>query len=91
MPSVMDMIKWRDKWIRMTPQLRNQVITDMIAWLESDERPKCKAEHLSHLIQFETELQSLLNQNVLSERWFLQAAQTHGAFPFYAAFMRRAL
>ena len=91
MPSVMDMIKWRDKWIRMTPPLRNQVITDTIAWLESDERAKCKPDHLTHLIQFETELQTLLNQKGLSEQWFLLAAQTYGTFPFYTAFIRRVL
>lgn len=87
----MDTIKWRDKWIRLTPSLRNQIITDSIAFLESEERPKCKPEHLSHLINFENALQSLLNQQKVSESWFSQNAQTYGSFPFFAAFIRRVL
>lgn len=87
----MDLIKWRDKWSRMTPQLRNSAITDTIAWLESDERPKCKPDHLSFLIQFETDLQNLLNQSRLPDQWFITAAQTYGNFPFYTAFIRRVL
>lgn len=91
MPSVMDTIKWRDKWIRLSPSLRNQVITDSIAWLESDERPKCKPEHLSHLINFENALQSLLNQQKVAESWFSLNANTYGSFPFFASFLRRVL
>jgi hypothetical protein len=91
MPSTMDIIKWRDKWIRLSTSLRNSAITDTIAWLESDERPKCKAEHVSHLINFENELQNLLNQQKISESWFISSAQTYGSFPFFSAFIRRIL
>jgi hypothetical protein len=87
----MDTIKWRDKWIRLSPSLRNQVITDTIAWLESEERPKCKPEHLSHLINFENTLQSLLNQQKVAESWFSLNANTYGSFPFFANFLRRVL
>jgi len=91
MPSTMDLIKWRDKWSRLTPALRNGIITDTIAWLESDERQKCKPDHLSHLINFENELQGLLNQQRVAEGWFFAAGQTYGSFPFFAAFIRRIL
>jgi hypothetical protein len=87
----MDLIKWRDKWVRMSMSLRNGLITDTIAWLESDERQKCKSDHLSFLIQFETELQALLNQPRVSEQWFSTAGQTYGNFPFFASFIRRVL
>ena len=91
MPSVMDMIRWRDKWVRLSPSVRNSLISDSIAWLESEERPKVKPEHLPHLIQFENELQNMLNQQRLNETWFTMAAQSYGSFPFYAAFLRRVL
>jgi len=91
MPSTMDLIKWRDKWVKMNVSLRNGVITDTIAWFESSEREKCKPDHLSFLIQFETELQALLNQPRVSEQWFITAGQTYGNFPFFASFIRRIL
>ena len=87
----MDMMKWRDKWIRFSPAIRNSLITDTIAWLENEERPKVKPEHLSHLINFENALQGLLNQQKLSEGWFSMTAQTYGSFPFYERFLRRVL
>ena len=91
MPSTMDLIKWKDKWSRLTPILRNGVITDTISWLESDERSKCKPEHLSHLINFENELQALLNQQKVADGWFIRSGQTYGSFPFFASFIRRVL
>lgn len=91
MPSVMDNIKLRDKLIRLSVPLRNQVITDTVAWLESEERPKCKPEHLSYLIDFENSLQSLLNQQKIEPAWFPKIAQTYGTFPFYDRFVRRTL
>ena len=91
MPSVMDTIKWRDKWVRLSPAIRNSMITDSISWLESEERPKCKPDHVSHLINFENELQNLLNQQKISETWFSKSAQTYGSFPFFASFIRRVL
>ncbi len=87
----MDTIKWRDKWIRLSSSLRNSLITDTVAWLESEERPKCKPEHVTHLINFENDLQNLLNQQKISETWFTTTAQTYGSFPFFAAFIRRVL
>jgi hypothetical protein len=87
----MDIIKLRDKWVRMPTGLRNTVITNAIAWLESDERPQVKPEHLSFLIDFENQLQQLLNQPRLSEQWFVQTAQTYGSFPFFDKFVRKNL
>jgi hypothetical protein len=87
----MDNIKFRNKFVAMKTPQRNQFIMDTIAWLESDERPKCKSEHLSHLVNFENELQQRLNEANISETWFTTVAQTYGSFPFYAAFIRRVL
>jgi hypothetical protein len=87
----MDVIKWRDKWVRLPPVIRNGILTETVDYLESEERPKCKPEHLSHLINFETELQGFLNVKKIPESWFTQSAQTYGSFPFYAAVIRRVL
>lgn len=85
------MIRWKDKWSRMTAAARNQIITDSIAWLESEERQKCKSEHLSHLINFENELQKQLNQTKIPDTWFMGTAQTYNSFPFFSSFLRRVL
>jgi len=87
----MDIIKLRDKWVRMPTNMRNIVLTNAVAWLESDERPTVKPEHLSHLIDFENQLQQLLNQPRISEQWFVQMAQTYGSFPFFDRFVRKNL
>lgn len=89
MPSVMDMIRWKDKWTRMSASVRNPLITDTIAWLESEERPKCKPEQLPHLVNFENELQKQLNQAKIPDPWFTFIAQSYGSFPFYERFLRR--
>jgi hypothetical protein len=91
MPSVMDTIRFRDKLMRMNVSMRNQVISESIAWLESEERPKCKPEQIPHLIQFETEFQRLLNQQEIPETWFTMTAQTYSRFPFYANLLKRLL
>ena len=87
----MDNIKFRNKFVAMKTPQRNQFIMDTIAWLESEERPKCKPEHLSHLINFENELQQRLNEAKISETWVTIVGQTYSSFPFYAAFLRRVL
>lgn len=87
----MDIIRFRDKVNRLSVPLRTQMITDGIAFLESVERPKCKPEHLSHLINFENELQQQLNQKTIPEGWFSRSAQTYASFPFYDAFLRKIL
>lgn len=91
MPSVMDTIKWRDKWIRLSAPMRNTIITDTVAWLESEQRPRCRPEHLTHLVNFENDLQSLLNQQKIQDGWFGLRANTYGSFPFFAAFIHRIL
>lgn len=87
----MDIIKLRDKLTRLSPQLRNQILSDTIAWLEAEERPKCKSEHIDELVKFETELQELLNQTKLNEAWFVHAAHVFGSFPFFERFVKRVL
>lgn len=91
MPSVMDIIKFHEKFQRLSVSVRNQVITDSIAWLESEERPKCKPEHLSHLINFENELQRQLNEKHIAQPWVQHVSNTYGSFPFYDKFIRRML
>lgn len=87
----MDIIRFKDKFTRLSISLRNQLITDGIAFLESVERPKCKPEHLSHLINFENELQQQLNQKTIPEGWFIASGRSYGPFPFYDAFLRKVL
>ena len=87
----MDIIRFRNKFIAMKTPQRNQFITDTLSWLESEERPKCKSEHVAHLVNFENELQQRLNEPTIEESWFTRVAQTYGSFPFYAAFIRRIL
>ena len=89
MPSVADLIKFRDKFSRLPTVMRNTVITDTIAWLESEERAKCKPEHLSLLVDFENELQSHLNVSKIPEAWFLKVAQTYGSCAFYERALKR--
>jgi hypothetical protein len=85
----MDLIRFRDKFNRLSTSLRNQMITDGIAFLESVERPKCRPEHLPHLITFENELQQQLNQKTIPEAWFIASGRSYGPFPFYDAFLRK--
>ena len=91
MPSTMDIIRFRDKFARVSTPIRNQLISDGIAHLESVERPKCKPDHLAHLITFENELQQQLNQKQIPEGWFIKAGQTYGSFPFFDGFLRKIL
>lgn len=91
MPSVMDNIRFRQKFVAMKSSQRNQVITEMVAWLESSIRPDIKPEHLSFLIDFENTLQSQLNKTTIPETWFQQLWSTYGSFPFYERFLRKML
>lgn len=91
MPSVMDTVKFRTKFLSMKAPVRNQVITDTIAWLESSVRPDCKPEHLSFLIDFENALQNQLNKQTIPDGWFQQMTTTYASFPFYDKFLRRIL
>ena len=85
----MDNIRFRNNFQTMKKPLRNQCITDTIAWLESQVRPSVKPEHLSFLIDFENALQSQLNAEKIPETWFNQIATTYGNFPFYEKFLNR--
>lgn len=85
----MDVLRFRTKFQQVPATVRNQIITDTIAWLESTERPKCKPEHLSHLVNFENDLQRFLNQPKVPDTWFTTAMQTYGSFPFFEAYIRR--
>jgi hypothetical protein len=85
----MDIIQWRDKMQRMALASRNIVLTDGIAWLESEERPKCKPEHVEHLVNFENALQQHLNVQRIPDGWYITAAQTYGSFPFFDRYLKR--
>ncbi len=91
MPSVMDNIRFRNKFLSVKAPQRNQLIMEMVAWLESTARPDIKPEHLSFLIDFENALQSQLNQQTISEAWFSQLWSTYSSFPFYERFLRKFL
>jgi len=87
----MDLIRWKDKWSKMNTPARNALITDTIAWLESEERGKCKPDHVIHLVNFENELQKYLNQSTIPPGWFTTTGQTYNSFSFFDKFIRRIL
>lgn len=87
----MDNLRFRTKFSAMGKQQRNQLITEMVSWLESSIRPDVKPEHLSFLIDFENTLQSQLNKDKIAETWFQQLWSTYGSFPFYERFVRKYL
>jgi hypothetical protein len=89
MPSVMDNIRFRNRFSATKKAQRNQLITETIGWLESTVRPTVKPEHLSFLIDFENALQSQLNQETISETWYQQIWTTYNSFPFYEKFLGR--
>lgn len=91
MPSVMDSLRFHEKFQRLPTFLRNQIITDTISWLEAEEKPKCKPEHLSHLTNFENELQSQLNQPHVAQVWVQHLMTTYSSMPFYEKFLRKML
>ncbi len=91
MPSVMDTLRFHEKFQRLPTSLRNQIIKDTITWLEKEERAKCKPEHLSDLTNFENELQTQLNQPHVAQVWFHHFTQTYGSMPFYDKFIRKML
>ena len=87
----MDNLRFRTKFSTMAKQQRNQLITEMVSWLESNIRPDIKPEQLSFLIDFENALQQQLNQDKISDAWFQQLWSTYGSFPFYDRFVRKYL
>ena len=89
MPSVMDNLRFYNKFAALKVQQRNQVITDAIAWLESTARPTVKPENLSFLIDFDNQLQEQLNQPSIPNGWSTKMMQTYGSFPFYDAFLKK--
>ena len=89
MPSVMDNIRFRNRFVGMSTPQRNQFITDTVSWLESEIRASVKSEHLSFLVDFENELQSQLNIQTIPPIWFQKISTTYGSFPFYDRFIQR--
>jgi hypothetical protein len=91
MPSVMDTLRFHEKFQRLPTSLRNQIIKDTITWLEKEEKVKCTPENLSMFIAFENELQSQLNQPHVPQVWFHHFTATYGSMPFYDKFIRKML
>jgi hypothetical protein len=89
MPSVMDLINFQANFKRMGTLSRNQMITDSIARLESDVRPSVKSEHLSHLVNFENELQQFLNEKTIDEGKLQRMCSTYATFPFFERFLQK--
>lgn len=91
MPTVADVLKWREKWTRSPTTVRNGLITDAINWLESTVRPKCNSEELSQLINLENELQQKLNEIRIPDQWFVTFAQTYGQQSYFHAFITKVM
>ena len=91
MPSVADVLKWRDKWTKTPTTIRNGLITEAINWLESVARPKCKPEELSMLINLENELQQKLNEIRIPDQWFVTFSQTYGQQSYFHALVTKCM
>lgn len=89
MPSVKDFLNFKTTFSRMDKGSRNQCITDTIAWLETEERPKYQGDTLSALINLENHFQSALNLNKVPDTWFTTFQFTYASFPFMDKVLRR--
>ena len=86
----MDFINFKTKFSRMGKGMRNSFITETVAWLESEERSRLSnPDHLSHLVNLETHLQSALNLEKVPDTWFSIFQSAYSSFPFTEKLLRR--
>lgn len=91
MPSVADILKWRDKWTQTPTTVRNGFITDAIQWLETVGKGRCKPEELATLTAIQEELKTRLNEIRISEQWFITFAMTYGRQSYFDPFIRKVM
>jgi hypothetical protein len=86
----MDFVNFKNKFSRMGKGMRNAFLTETVAWLESEERPRLTdPSHLSYLVNLENHLQSALNLEKVPEAWFTTFQFTYASFPFTDKLLRR--
>jgi hypothetical protein len=91
MPSTMDLIRFSKFYMSLRTADRNKFITDTVTWLEAEERPKVRPEHLSFLVDLENALQSTLNVASVDQAYCMKLFSTYGSFPFFDKFVRRSM
>ena len=90
MPSVAEILKWRDRWTKTPVTVRNGLIEDAIQWIESM-KTKCKPDELPVLLMIQSELQTRMNDIQISQQWFVTFAQTYGRQSYFDAFVRKVM
>ena len=91
MPSVADILKWRDRWTQTPTTVRNGFIVDAIQWLDTVGKAKCKPEELSTLLEIQAELKARMNDIRISDQWFVTFAQTYGRQSYFDPFVRKCM
>lgn len=91
MPSVADILKWRDRWTKTPVVVRNGLIEDAIQWLETVGKAKCKPDELPTLIKIQGELKERLNEIRISDQWFVDFGQIYGQQSYFDAFVRKVM
>lgn len=91
MPSVADVLKWRDRWTQTPTSVRNGFIVDAIQWLDTVAKTKCKPEELATIAEIQADLQKRTNELRISDQWFVTFAQTYGRQSYFDAFVRKCM
>lgn len=91
MPSVADILRWRDKWTLTPTTIRNGFINDAIQWLDTVAKTKCKPDEVATIGKIQAELQARLNEIRISEQWFVAFGQTYGQQSYFDAFVRKVM
>jgi hypothetical protein len=91
MPSVADILKWRDRWTKMPTPVRNGLIDDAIEWLDTVGKMKCKPEEVPTVATIQAELKDKRNEIHISEQWFVSFAMTYGQQSYFDPFVRKVM
>ena len=91
MPSVADILKWRDRWTKTPATVRNGLMDDAIQWLETVGKTKCKPAEVTTLEKIQGELKARMNDIRISDQWFIDFAMTYGQQSYFDAFIRKVM
>jgi hypothetical protein len=91
MPSVTDILKWRDRWTKLNATVRNGLMEDAIQWLETVGKAKCKPEEVATLVKIQDEIKSRMNDIRMSDQWFVDFGQVYGQQSYFDSFVRKVM
>lgn len=91
MPSVADILKWRDRWTKTPTTVRNGLIEEAIQWLDTVGKTKCKPNEVATLEKIQGELKDRMNDIRISEQWFVSFAMTYGQQSYFDPFVRKVM